>query len=98
MGPQSLTRTTADFLAIARREAGLGDDYANLIRQQALKALHLPGSEAVARQEALNKREDKKSLKPTFSELKKQAQSVTTQHDMLKLADALQDWKRKIIS
>ncbi|CAM3691736.1 hypothetical protein [Litorimonas haliclonae] len=98
MGPQSLTRTTADFLAIARREASLGDHYANLIRQQALKALHLPGSEAVARQEALNKREDKKSLQPTFSELKKQAQSVTTRHDMLKLADALQDWKRKIIS
>lgn len=98
MGPQSLTRTTADFLAIARRETSLGDDYANLIRQQALKTLHLPEREAGARQQALNKREDKKSLNPTFADLKKQAQFVTTRQDMLKLADALQDWKRKIIS
>lgn len=98
MGPQSLTRTTANFLAIARREASLGDDYANLIRQQALKTLHLPEREAGARQQALNKREDKKSLNPTFADLKKQAQFVTTRQDMLKLADALQDWKRKIIS
>ncbi len=98
MGPQSLTRTTADFLAIARRETRVSRDYAMLIRQQAIKSLHLPGNEGTRHQEALNRRETKKALSPTFAELNKQAKSVTTRHDMLKVATALQDWKREIIS
>ena len=98
MGPQSLTRTTAEFLAIAKREPSIAKEYATLIRQQALKALHLPGRDPKIRETALDRRETKKELEPTFAELKVKAQSVATRQDMLEVAKLLQDWKKGIIS
>lgn len=98
MGPQSLTRTTAEFLAIAKREPSVAKDYASLIRQQASKSLNLPGRDGHNRDLALNRRETKKDLSPTFAELEHQSQSVTTRQDMLAVAKSLQEWKRKIIS
>lgn len=98
MGPQSLTRTTADFLAIAKREPSVAEGYASLIRHHALTALHLPGRDSQHREESLDRREAKKALAPTFAELNLQAQSATTRQDMLDAAKALQDWKKDIIS
>jgi hypothetical protein len=98
MGPQSLTRTTAEFLAIAKREPSIAKDYATLVRQQALKALHLPGRDHKIRETALDRRETKKELDPTFAELKLQAQSAASRQDMLEVAKLLQDWKKEIIS
>lgn len=98
MGPQSLTRTTAEFLAIAKREPSIAKEYATLVRQQALKALHLPARDHKIRETALDRRETKKELDPTFAELKLQAQSAASRQDMLEVAKLLQDWKKEIIS
>lgn len=98
MGPQSLTRTTAEFLAIAKREPSVAKEYAALIRQQTIKALHLPGRDQKTKETSLDRRETKKQIDPTFAELEKQAQSVATRQEMLKVAKLLQDWKKEIIS
>ena len=98
MGPQSLTKTTAEFLAIAKLEPSVTPDYAALIRQQALTALHLTGQSKANRETTLDQREAKKSIQPAFGQLEIRAHSVTTRQEMLDVAKALQDWKKDIIS
>lgn len=96
MGPQSLTRTTAEFLAIAGREPKVMADYAKLIRDQAQYDLQLPGRDPQSRDYALDKRESAKSIGPTFQTLKTDAESVTQKQDMMRVATALQKWKKDI--
>jgi hypothetical protein len=96
MGPQSLTRTTAEFLAIAGREPKVMADYAKLIRDQAHQELQLPGRDPKARNYALDKRESNKGIEPAFESLKTQAEAVTQKHEMIRVAKALQDWKKDI--
>ncbi len=96
MGPQSLTRTTAEFLAIAGREPNIMADYAKLIRDQVHKELSLPGRDPQSRNTALDKREHAKTLEPSFEMLRAEAVAVTHKNEMIRVAKALQDWKKDI--
>jgi len=97
MGPQSLARTTAEFLGLAKRETEIMTDYANMVRHQALEEIGLQGRDNQKRFEALQKRETIKAITPKFEALFEDAQNIKQKHDMTRLAKALQDWKKDII-
>ena len=96
MGPQSLTVTTADFLSLANRETEIMTDYANVVRSQALEDIGLQGRDNHSRFEALQKREAVKATTPTFQSLFEDAEKATQKQEMIRLAKALQDWKKDI--
>lgn len=96
MGPQSLTRTTAEFLGLAKRETEIMGDYASLVRSQAINELGLSGQDNQSRLKSLQKREIDRAINPTFRALKDEATGLTQKHDMTRLAKALQKWKKEI--
>lgn len=96
IGPQSLATTTAEFLAIARREPLLMPDYAALIRKQAQYALQGQSRLSVSSDSLLDSRERGRNITPTFETLKTEANAVTQRHEMTRVATALQKWKKEI--
>jgi len=96
MGPQSLTITTAEFLSLAKRETEIMTDYANMVRGQALEEIGLQGRDNSRRFEALYKRETVKGITPTFQSLFEASEQTTQKQEMIRLAKALQDWKKDI--
>jgi hypothetical protein len=96
MGPQSLAKTTAEFLAIARREPHVMADYAALIRKQALEELRSQGRTGTVPDAVLEKRETLKKIDPKFRVLDAKARQITKREDMAQMAEALQNWKKDI--
>lgn len=96
MGPQSLAKTTAEFLSIARREPGVMADYSALIRKQALSELRAKGRAGTVPDAILDKREALKKLNPPFRTLDKRARNITRRDEMADMAKALQTWKKDI--
>lgn len=96
MGPQSLAKTTADVLMITNREAELMPEYAHQMRQQTLSLLGFSGRSSSEQVTALKNREINQKITPNFENLNKQAKAVTHRDDVVRVAKALQNWKKDI--
>ncbi len=95
-GPASLAKTSAGFLASAKRLGSMGDAYAQLTRRQVIRRLGLTGQSTDIIAQRLNAREKLRNITPEFEQLK----HIPATQDAMGFtarAQALVKWKKEML-
>ena len=95
-GPASLAKTSAGFLASAKRLGSMGDAYAQLTRRQAIRQLGLSRQSTAAIDNSLTARETLRKISPKFEDLKHIPPTEDAMGFMAR-AKALAQWKKEMI-